>query len=260
MNLGLNGKVALVAAATKGLGFAVARELVLEGAMVAICGRNKEILKNAEAHLKTLGNGEVLAYPADVSQQNQVDAWVRRTIEKFGGIDIVVTNNGGVPLGRASEFSPQEYQDAVSRVMLPAIRITQAALPYLIESHAGRVLIMTSDAIRRPPAHLALSSVARSGLVSYAQLLVQELRGRNITVNVLAPGAHRTTLHQNNQKGNFSRVVKEVEERIPVGRIGEPEEFAAVATFLASERASYISGNLIMIDGGLGVSVCHETI
>lgn len=255
MDLGLQGKVALVAAATSGLGLAIAEEMMGEGAHVAICGRDPERLRAAETRLRAAGEGEVLASRVDVTDADAVRAWVDAAAERFGRLDVVVANNGGVPVGQASDYPAGDYHQAVATCMLPAINIVQRALPHLKAAPAGRVLIVTSEAVRHPPRHFALSSTARAGLIPFAKVLTQELRGTGVTVNVIAPGCHRTRIHEANRNGPWADQVREVESRIPLQRLGEPEEFAAVATFLASARASFITGTVVTVDGGLSAAV-----
>jgi 3-oxoacyl-[acyl-carrier protein] reductase len=255
MDFAIQGKVALVAAATSGLGFAAAECLRAEGAKVAICGRDSDKLAEAARALDPDDSGEVLAERVDVTDAGALNDWVRGVAEHFGRIDIVVANNGGVPVGQATDYGPEHYLSAVTTAMLPAITLIQAAVPYLRRAETGRVLIVTSEAIERTPRHFALSSVARSGLVPFARVLTQELGAANVTVNVLAPGAHRTRIHEANRHGPCGAGVREMERRIPLQRIGEPSEFGAVVAFLASDRASFINGTVLPVDGGLSVAV-----
>ncbi|MGX5804398.1 SDR family oxidoreductase [Bradyrhizobium sp. Arg314] len=254
MDLELDGKVAMVAAASSGLGLATAEELAKEGCRLSICGRDPGRLQGAEDRLRKKG-AEVLSRATDVTDCADAAAWAAETAEHFHCIDILVTNCGGVSAGPPSAMTPKDFKDAVQRVLLPSINLVTAALPHLRRSSAGRVLMLASEAIVRTPAHFALSGVARAGLVPYCHTLVQELAGESITVNVLAPGAHSTAIHEANRHGSHAAAIRALEDRTPARRLGDPSEFAAVAAFLASPRAAYVSGQLIVIDGGLSATV-----
>ncbi|TIP10569.1 SDR family oxidoreductase [Mesorhizobium sp.] len=254
MDLGLDGKVAMVAAASSGLGLATAEELANEGCRLSICGRDPGRLERAVDRLRKTG-AEVLARVTDVTDCADAAAWVAETAARFHCIDILVTNCGGVSAGPPSTMTPKDFDDAFDRVLLPSINLVTAAMPYLRHSPAGRILMLASEAIVRTPVHFALSGVARAGLVPYCHTLVQELSGESITVNVLAPGAHRTAIHEVNRHGSHAEAIRALEDRTPARRLGDPSEFAAVAAFLASVRAAYVSGQLIVIDGGLSATV-----
>ncbi|MDX8514622.1 SDR family NAD(P)-dependent oxidoreductase [Mesorhizobium captivum] len=254
MDLNLKGKVAMVAAASSGLGLATAEELAKEGCRLSICGRDPGRLHGAVDRLRKKG-AEVVARATDVTDCADAEAWVAETAERLRGIDILVTNCGGVSAGPPSAMTPKDFEDAVQRVLLPSINLVTAALPHLRRSSAGRILMLASEAIVRTPVHFALSGVARAGLVPYCHTLVQELAGESVTINVLAPGAHSTAIHETNRRGSHAAAIHALEDRTPAGRLGDPSEFAAVAAFLASPRASYVSGQLIVIDGGLSATV-----
>ncbi|RAZ73002.1 SDR family oxidoreductase [Mesorhizobium atlanticum] len=254
MDLGLDGKVAMVAAASSGLGFATAEELAKEGCRLSICGRDPARLSRACDRL--LGTGaDVLARPTDVTDCGDTAAWVAETAQHFGSIDILVTNCGGVPAGPPSAMRSKDFDNAFGRVLLPSVNLVTAALPHLRLSPAGRILMLASEAVVRTPAHFVLSGVARAGLVPYCHALVQELSGESLTVNVLAPGAHSTAIHEANRAGDHAEAIRALENRTPARRLGHPSEFAAVAAFLASARASYVNGGLIVVDGGLSATV-----
>ncbi|MET3524498.1 SDR family oxidoreductase [Mesorhizobium abyssinicae] len=254
MDLELEGKVAMVAAASSGLGFATAEVLAKEGCRLSICGRDPERLSGAVDRLRKSG-AEVLARATDVTDCADAAAWAAETAERFRLIDILVTNCGGVSAGPPSAMTPKDFEDAFHRVLLPSINLVTATLPHLRRSSAGRILMLASEAIVRTPVHFALSGVARAGLVPYCHTLVQELAGEGVTVNVLAPGAHSTAIHEANRRGSHAAAIRALEHRTPAQRLGDPSEFAAVAAFLASPRAAYISGQLIVIDGGLSATV-----
>ena len=241
MDLGLSAKVALVAGGSSGLGLAIAQELAAEGARVSIGARDPERLRAA---LQTLPGQGHIAEAVDVRDAQGVQRWVARTVDELGGAHIVVANAGGPPAGAATAFDVGDYRAAVELSLLSQIGMVQAALPHLRDAGWGRVLFITSQTVRQPIASLALSNTARLGVLGYAKSLVADLGAGNITVNVLAPGSHDTPRLRSLHGGEPSA------EGIPLGRVGTPQEFAAAAAFLASERASYITGAVLPVDGG----------
>jgi 3-oxoacyl-[acyl-carrier protein] reductase len=247
MDLGLDGRVALVAAASSGLGLAVARELAAEGAHVAIGARDPDRLETARQQVDEAGPGQVRATPVDVRDANAVREWVASTVEELGGLGIVVANAGGPPPGMATAFDLAGYREALELNLLSSIGLAQATLPYLLDAGWGRILFVTSVSVRQPIPSLALSNTARLGVVGYAKSLVIDLAERgvtDITVNVLAPGTTRTPRMEE------TGALAELSGGIPLGRAAEPEEFAAAVAFLASARASFITGVTLPIDGG----------
>ncbi len=249
MDLGLAGKTAIVTGASAGLGLACARELVLEGANVAICARSADPVAAAVEELRGLGGGQVDGRSLDVLDFPAVDSWVDAVAERFGSLDVVIANAGGPPVGTAAQVSLDQLRAAIEMNLLASINLTHAALPHLRRQEWGRVLYIASISAKEPVPTLALSNTARAGLLGFAKSLATDVAGDGITVNVLAPGYTRTARLEQ-AVGDEEAIRQLAQGAIPMGRVGEPEEFAAAATFLASARASFISGTVLQIDGG----------
>lgn len=256
MDLGLKGRVALVAAGSKGLGFAVAQELAHEGAAVAICARGRDALDVAVASLRAVG-ARAHGVVADVSRADDIARFVSETEAALGPIDIVVTNSGGPKSGRFETLTPADWDSAASVLLTSAVTLTRAVLPGMKTRQWGRILNITSIAAKQPVEGLMLSNSLRAAVIAFARTLANEVATDGITVNNLLPGYTRTerVIDLSNQVAARESVTVESvyakwEQEIPMRRIGEPREFAALAAFLASERASYITGQSIAVDGG----------
>jgi 3-oxoacyl-[acyl-carrier protein] reductase len=250
MDLRLKGRVALVAASSSGLGLAVAKALGAEGANVSICGRDPARLVRAHVEVNAMGTGDVLSIPVDLRDEQAAADWVRRTADTFGGLDIVVTNTGGVPFGPVDSFQVADYRTAIDENLLPHVSVTLAALPLLRQRGWGRMLMIASEAVRQPDPESGLSSVARLGLLGYMKGLVHALGASGVTVNILAPGFHRTPILDEQFGADAETLIARAAERIPLGRIGDVADFGALAAFLASDRASFVTGTVVVIDGG----------
>lgn len=257
MDLGLRGKVALVAAASKGLGRAIAHELAVEGASVAMCARGEEALERARDEIAESTGAEVIAVAGDVSRAGDVERIARATIEKFGRVDILVTNAGGPPSGKFESLTREMWQQAVDLTLMSVINLTSAVLPGMKERKWGRVINVTSIAVKQPVDGLMLSNSLRSAVTGFARTLANEVAPLGITVNNILPGYTRTERVEQLSEAAAKRdgttheaAVGKWEAEIPMRRLGEPREFAALAAFLASERASYITGTSISVDGG----------
>ncbi|MGN9840986.1 SDR family NAD(P)-dependent oxidoreductase [Nonomuraea sp. H19] len=250
MDLGLKDRIALVAASSSGLGLAVAKALAAEGATLSICGRDPDKLAQAHVEVNAMGQGDVLSIPVDLRDERSAACWVDRTANTFGGIDILVTNTGGVPFGPVDAFDVADYRAAVDANLLPHISLTLAALPILRHGGWGRILMIASESVRQPHPESGLSSVARLGLLGYMKGLVHALGASGVTVNVLAPGFHRTPILDVQFGADVETELARVAERIPLGRVGNVADFGALAAFLASEQASYITGTVLLADGG----------
>jgi 3-oxoacyl-[acyl-carrier protein] reductase len=243
MDLGLRGKTAVVCGASSGLGLASAEALADEGANVAMFARRREELgRDAER----IG---ALAVRGDVTNAADLERLVTRTVEAFGGIDIVVWNSGGPPATTASEITDEQLEAAFELLLVPAVRLVRLSLPYLERSTAGRVICITSAAAKEPTANLALSNTIRPGLTGWAKTLSREVGPKGITVNCVAPGRIDTP-RMTELYGAGGPPASELAQ-IPLGRMGTPREFGDVVCFLASERAGYVTGTTLLVDGGI---------
>ncbi len=257
MDLGLKGKVALVAASSKGLGRAVAEELAAEGAHLVVCARGKDTLEQTAASIRQKSGVKVVAVAADVSDPKDAARVVKAAFDEFGRVDILVTNSGGPPSGPFESFT-SEMWDAATRLLLKsAVELTRAVLPGMKERQWGRILNVTSIAAKQPIEGLMLSNSIRAAVIGFARTLANEVAPFGVTVNNLLPGYTRTDRVEELARaagaktgGSNTDIVSKWEKEIPMGRLGEPREFAALAAFLASERASYITGSSIAVDGG----------
>jgi 3-oxoacyl-[acyl-carrier protein] reductase len=241
MDLGLTERTAIVLGASQGMGLAVAAELRAEGANVAMFARNAEIL---EREADRLG---ALAVPGDLTRSDDLDNLVERTVDAFGGIDILVLNGGGPPPGPASTMSVADVTAAVDLLFTPHVHLLGLCLPYLRESEGGRVVAIESTSVTEPIDNLALSNAIRPGVVGWLKTLARELGPQGITVNTIAPGLIDT----DRLRALFPAGIPNARlEGIALGRPGTAAEVAGIAAFLASNRGSYVSGVLIRVDGG----------
>jgi 3-oxoacyl-[acyl-carrier protein] reductase len=256
VDLGIRGKVALVSASSKGLGRAVAEELAAEGAHLVMCARGKEALdKTAESIRQTTGV-KVVAVAADVSNPADAARVGKAALNEFGKVDILVTNSGGPPSGPFENLTAEMWDAATTLLLKSAVELTRAVLPGMKERRWGRILNVTSIAAKQPIEGLMLSNSLRAAVIGFARTLATEVAPFNVTVNNLLPGYTRTDRVQElaraagRKGGSSTDIISRWEKEIPMGRLGEPREFAALAAFLASERASYITGSSIAVDGG----------
>ncbi len=258
MDLGLKGKAAIVAAASKGLGKACALGLAAEGARVAMCARSEADLLAAAREIREKTQAEVLAVPADVTRLADIKRVVVKTVEAFGGVDILVANAGGPPPGGFDQMSDAEWQAAFELTLLSTIRFIREVLPEMRKKRWGRILTIQSSSVKQPIDGLILSNGIRPGVVGLLKTLAAELGKDNILINTVCPGRILTDRLRSNLAKRAREAGKSVEEylptataEIPLRRIGSPEEFAEMVVFLASERASYVTGATIQVDGGL---------
>lgn len=250
MDLGLRGRVAAVAAASSGLGLAIATALAREGADVAISARTPDKLERARAAVDQAGPGRVIATPLDVQDTGLVQEWVDEVATELGALHVVVANAGGPPAGTATQFDVAAYREALELNLLSQIALVSAALPHLREAGWGRILFVTSMSVKQPIPTLALSNTARAGVAGYAKSLVADLGASGITVNLLAPGYHLTQRVEDLLGEDRQAALDRITADVPLGFIGDPDDFGAVAAFLASEQAAFITGAVIPVDGG----------
>lgn len=257
MDLGLTNKFALVTAASKGLGRASAAALAQEGARVAICARQEETLRRTAAEIGASTGAEILAIPADLSQKEDIDRLVGQVLHHFGGLHILVTNAGGPPAGYFEEFDDQQWQSSFNLTMMSAVRLIRAAIPPMKQQQWGRIINITSLSVKEPIENLILSNSIRAGVHGLAKTLAGQLAQFGITVNNVMPGTIHTdridqlAQHRAGQTGqSVAEALAGMGQVVPLGRIGRPEELGALVAFLASERASYINGASIPVDGG----------
>jgi 3-oxoacyl-[acyl-carrier protein] reductase len=258
MDLGLEGKVALVAGASQGIGRAAALGFAREGAKVSICARGEKQLNETAEMIRRETGGEVLALVADMTRAEDIQKFVARTVEKFGRLDVIVTNAGGPPPGEFMKFTDEDWENAFRLNFLSAVRLTREAVPHMRKAGGGRVINISSYAVKEPIAGLVLSNGVRAGAIGLAKSLSRELAKDNILVNNVCPGRIDTDRAKKLNQARAERMKKSVEEvnkemagEIPMGRYGTAEETGDLIVFLGSARASYITGATIQVDGGL---------
>ena len=259
MNFELNNKVALVAAASDGLGLATAKQLLKEGAKVAICGRDQTRLEKAKKQLINLSNeDQVLAIRCDVTKAEQIKQLVQKTIAKFTQLDILITNAGGPPAGTFANTNVEDYEKIFRLTLMSVVHLIAAALPYLKKNNTATILTITSISVKQPIDNLFLSNVIRPAVIGLTKSLAKELGASNIRVNSILPGwtATERTVYLLKKRAaalqtDYTAIEQSVTKSIPLQRMATVEEFANVAIFLVSAAASYITGTMLQVDGGL---------
>lgn len=257
MDLGLKGKAALVCAASEGLGRAAAEALAADGCRVAVCSRREDAIRRAAEEIARAADAEVVPFAADLTDAEDIKRLVASAADAFGGLDILVTNAGGPKPGTFDALSDSDWYDAVDLLLMSAVRLSREVIPHMRRRGGGRIVHITSVAVKQPVAGLMLSNAVRTAVVGFSKTLARELAAERITVNCVAPGHTRTARVIQLAKAAAEREgvpVEEMERRtiatIPMRRLGEPRELGDLIAFLASERSGYTTGTVIQVDGG----------
>ena len=258
MDLGLRNKVALVTAARQGLGRAVAESLAHEGAIVAICSRNKKSLAATAAEIAAATKAEVFAIPADVSKPKEVKRLVQAVVKRFGTIHILVNNAGGPPVESFDKLSDETWGDGVQLTMMSAIRLVRETIPYMQKQHWGRIITINSIVGKQPIPELVISSTLRPGLIGLHKVLATQYAKDGILINTVCPGFVMTRRQEEISRVRSAKAKLTVEQyiaqqtkEIPLGRYGTPQEIGDVVAFLASARAGFLTGATLSVDGGM---------
>ena len=258
MDLGLKDKVVLVAASSKGLGFGIARQAALEGAVVSMASRNSKNIQEAAELLKSeIPAATVYASTLDVANPLSIELWIKNTLKEFGTIDSLVVNGGGPPPGTFDEIDDNTWLSGYENTLMSAVRLIRAVLPEMRHKKSGSILTVTSSSVKEPIDNLLLSNVYRSGVTSLVKSLSFQVAKDQIRINNLVPGFFDTERLKEldlRNSGEWRLSLKNVRkinfDKIPMGRYGDPEEFGKAAIFLLSEAASYVTGETFVIDGG----------
>ena len=262
MNLGLKDKVAMIAASSKGLGKAVAMSLAGEGAKVSICARDENQLNATADEIREKTGGPVLAVPTDVAKREDIDRWVDQTVAELGPPLIAVTNAGGPSPGNFFDLNEEDWRAAFDLTLMSATHLAYKTVPYMREAGWGRLITITSISVKMPLDNLMLSNSIRMAVIGLTKSLSNQFAGEGITVNSVLPGWTRTERVEELLQARAERdgiapdeVAAGITKNIPTGRMADPQEFGDVVTFLASERASFVNGAALQVDGGFYAAV-----
>lgn len=259
MDLKIGGKVAMVAASSNGIGKAIALSLARQGCRVSICGRDPERLQKAWRELAAaVEEGQVLASPCDVTKGDDLDAWHRATVEQWGPVDILVTNTGGPPAARFEKLTEEQWKEGIDSTLFNVLRLSKLVLPSMRERKWGRIIHITSFVAKQPMELLTISSTVRAGISALTKTMASEFARDHILVNAVLPGhvltdrqIHLNEIRSKEEGISIDDYAARVVRSIPIQRYAEPREIADVVAFLASERASYLTGVTLQVDGGL---------
>ncbi|KPB03385.1 SDR family oxidoreductase [Bacillus sp. CHD6a] len=261
MEMKLNGKTALVMASSQGLGKAIAASLIEEGVNVVLASRNEEKLADVQSELSKKNGGRASYIPTDITDSSQIQRAVQHAVDTYGQLDILVNNAGGPPAGSFEQITDEQWQQAFELNLLSYIRTIREALPHL-KKNGGKIINIASSSIKEPIPGLLLSNTFRTGIVGLTKTLASELAGDNILINTVAPGRIATDrvafldeVNAEKQGMTKAEMEEKVKEGIPLGRYGDPEEFAKVVTFLVSDANSYMTGSSFLVDGGMVKSI-----
>ena len=257
MELGINGKIALVTAASRGLGRGCAEQLAAEKCRVAICSRDEATAKQAAEEISTKNGTEVVGFGADVSRAGDISRLLEAVKQSLGGPEILVTNAGGPPPGTFASTALEEYEKALNLNLMSAVHLIHGVTPAMKAKGWGRIIAITSISVKQPIGNLLLSNMARAGLTGFLKTIATELAPAGITVNALLPGTHKTSRidqlakHRADQENKSpEEVIRDMMSANPSNTIGDPSDFGAAAAFLASVQARYITGQNLLVDGG----------
>ncbi|MFC7393264.1 SDR family oxidoreductase [Scopulibacillus cellulosilyticus] len=262
MDLELKGKNALVMASSQGLGKAIAEQLVREGVNVMIASRSEEKLQKVAQELSAIGRGKAAYIKADVTKEEDLNSAVVKTVNQYGGIDILINNAGGPPSGSFLEMTDEDWQHSFTLNLLSYVRLIRQAVPIMEKRGGGRIINIASSSIKQPITNLVLSNTFRLGIVGLTKTLAEELAPKNILIHTVAPGRIATDRVEYLDKARaeqtglaLEEVRKQAEKGIPLGRYGQPEELAKVVAFLVSGACTYMTGSSILVDGGAITSI-----
>jgi 3-oxoacyl-[acyl-carrier protein] reductase len=255
LDLGLAGKVAIVTGGSEGLGRACAERFAREGAGVAICARRKDVLERAAEHIRTATGGQVLARPADVTRPADIEAFVAAVAAQFGGVDILVNNAGTSAAAAFEQVDDTAWQRDFDLKLMAAVRFCRLVVPHMKRRGGGRIINVTTVGGKAPAPRALPTTVTRAAGINLTKALAGEYAADRILVNTVCLGLVKSAQWERRAKGDLDGYYREVARRVPIGRVGEAEEFADLIAFLASDRAGYITGTAINFDGGMSAVV-----